>query len=66
VLRSSSAVPDNIYRFRRLKWGKPQKPWLERGAPLPPEKPRGVRLDNPLVIFAGAALAFGLGWLLFS
>lgn len=59
-------MPDNIYRFRRLKWGKPQKPWLERAAPLPPEKPRRARLDSPLVILAGAVLALGLGWLLLA
>jgi hypothetical protein len=59
-------VPDNIYRFRRLKWGKPSKPWLARGAPLPPETPRGARFENPIVIVAGAVLALGLGWLLFG
>ena len=59
-------MPDNIYRFRRLKWGKPQKPWLNRGAPLPPEKPRGGKLDTPMMVLAGAVLAVGLGWLLLA
>lgn len=65
----------NVYRFRRLKWGDPEKPWLKRGAPLPPlsgEAPAGGGsepyrlLDSPWMILGGFALAFGLGILLFS
>ena len=65
----------NVYRFRRLKWGNPEKPWLKRGSPLPPvgrpppasstsRKP--AMLDSPWMILGGFALAFGLGILLFS
>ncbi len=67
----------NVYRFRKLKWGDPEKPWLKRGSPLPPvggspadEPPIARRQravgDSPWVILGGAVLAFGLGWLLFA
>jgi len=68
----------NVYRFRKLKWGDPEKPWLKRGSPLPPlpgEVPAGGppepaepgRLfDSPWMILGGFALAFALGMLLFS
>jgi hypothetical protein len=65
----------NVYRFRKLKWGNPEKPWLKRGSPLPPvggsptaPAPRQQRSfgDSPWVILGGAALAFGLGWLIFA
>lgn len=64
----------NIYRFRKLKWGDPEKPWLKRGSPLPPVNgsqpppPRRSRSlgDSPWVILGGAVLAFGLGWLIFA
>ena len=65
----------NVFRFRRLKWGDPEKPWLKRGSPLPPAGgslppgPQGAErrwLDSPWLVLAGAVLAFGLGLLLFS
>lgn len=73
-------MPKNVYRFRKLKWGDPEKPWLKRGSPLPPlggpspagdaPEPGGPDrqrlLDSPWMILGGFALAFGLGMLLFS
>ena len=70
----------NVYRFRKLKWGNPEKPWLKRGSPLPPlgnatppgstPEPAGPRrtrgLDSPWAILGGFALALGLGMLLFA
>lgn len=60
----------NVFRFRKLKWGDPEKPWLKRGSPLPQasadQAQRGALLDSPWMIIAGSVLAFGLGWLLLS
>ena len=70
----------NVYRFRKLKWGDPEKPWLKRGSPLPPiggSSPAGAApgpaepgrqrfFDSPWMILGGFVLAFGLGVLLFS
>jgi hypothetical protein len=64
----------NVYRFRRLKWGNPEKPWLKRGTPVPhadgmqagSDRPRPSMLDSPWMILAGFVLAFGLGIVLFS
>lgn len=72
----------NVYRFRKLKRGDPEKPWLKRGSPLPPltrrpasgapaperpaTRPRPSFLDSPWLILGGSALAFGLGLLLFA
>ena len=63
----SLPVPNNIFRFRKLKWGDPERPWLRRGAPQDPSRAadKGSWLDSPWVIGLGAILAFGLGWLLF-
>lgn len=63
------AMTKNVYRFRKLKWGDPEKPWLKRGSPLPVgETAPGPRrwLDSPWMIIAGFALAFGLGVLMLS
>ncbi len=57
----------NVFRFRKLKWGDPERPWLRRGPPLPPDETRrGLNLDSPLLILLGAVLAFGLGWVMFG
>ena len=70
----------NVYRFRKLKWGNPEKPWLKRGSPLPPiggpspadgspepaQRGRQRFFDSPWMILGGFALAFALGMLLFS
>ena len=72
----------NVYRFRKLKWGDPEKPWLKRGSPLPPltggpasgpvapdgpsPRPKPPFFDSPWMILGGFALAFGLGLLLFA
>jgi hypothetical protein len=56
----------NVFRFRKLKWGDPERPWLNRGSPLPDAPRRGALLDSPWMIFGGFVLAFGLGWLLFG
>ena len=51
-------VPDNIYRFRRLRWGQPDKPWLRRGSPLPQtDAPRRIKA---LPLLAGAVLIVAL------
>lgn len=60
----------NVFRFRKLKWGDPERPWLKRGAPLvgpgTAQPGRRALLDSPWMILAGGALAFGLGWLMLA
>ena len=56
----------NVFRFRKLKWGDPERPWLGRGSPVPEAPRRGPWFDSPWMILAGFVLAFGLGWIVFG
>ena len=56
----------NVFRFRRLKWGDPERPWLKRGGREPPQQTGRSWLDSPWMIVGGFVLAFGMGWWLFG